>query len=102
MRQETERRIAEIHRGHDCETWNLLLEDSAQAAVNATIYREYTLRHGTVQTTPGGHQFYADAQGKVDNFHMEGDLHNGPGCAVCEEAWCSGCSPEIYQERCPG
>lgn len=102
MRRETEQRLVEIHRGHDCETWRLLLEDSAQAAVNATTYREYQLRHGTVQTVPGGHQFYADTTGKPDAFHMDTDHHSGPGCAVCEDVWCDMCSPDVYKEQCPG
>lgn len=86
-------RIAEIHRGHGCETWHVLLEDSAEKAVRRTEYHEWEARHGTIQLVPGGHQFRADETGRRPEWFEAGDYAGGYVCAVCDELI------EAYDER---
>ena len=50
---------------------------------------------------PMGHEFYLDEWGDIDNFFMELDHHNGPGCSLCDDSWCHHCEPEVYTELCP-
>lgn len=78
-------RIAEIHRGHDCQTWHVLLEDSADSAVRQVEYREWTERRGTIQLVPGGHPFRADETGLQPEWFEAGDYAGGYVCIVCDE-----------------
>lgn len=47
-----------------------------------------------------GHILQRDDTGKIDNWVLDFDYHNGPGCINCEESWCSHCGDTI--EPCIG
>lgn len=96
-----ERRLVEMHRGHNCETWNLLLGEEAARATRRIEFIEYELRYGTRIKVPGGHEFYLDGSGEIDSWRVDGDYHNGPACAACDESWCEHCHEGVYTEQCP-
>lgn len=47
-----------------------------------------------------GHVLVREADGSVDIFVMDNDLHNGPGCSVCGDCWCHHCDGPV--EPCDG
>ncbi|MEV0830920.1 MULTISPECIES: hypothetical protein [Streptosporangiaceae] len=56
--------------------------------------------------TPVKHQFERLPNGSIDDFahEVEADFggHNGPRCEVCGTAFCEHCTPDRYDEECPG
>lgn len=48
------------------------------------------------------HDFYLDENGDIDDFFLDYDIHNGPGCQRCHDGWCRWCHPERKDEECPG
>jgi hypothetical protein len=100
----TEQALIELHRGHGCETWTLLVEDSIKAAINRTTYREWVQRYGLIQFIPGGHEFPLDEDGKTLAKMDAGDrcTYLQP-CARCDDSWCIYCEPNRAEtEVCPG
>ncbi len=52
------------------------------------------------QLEAAGHVLKRDEDGKIDNWVMEYDYHNGPGCVNCQDSWCEHCEDHI--EPCIG
>lgn len=48
-----------------------------------------------------GHKLIRDEDGDIDIWRMDADVHNGPGCELCEMNWCHHCR-DIYSkiEKC--
>lgn len=42
-----------------------------------------------------GHVLKRDKNGDVDEWVLEYDIHNGPGCINCDESWCRHCEDKI-------
>jgi hypothetical protein len=47
------------------------------------------------------HLFRLDEDGDVDEFALEGGIHNGPECLRCEAMWCMWCERGRMGEECP-
>lgn len=47
------------------------------------------------------HRFYTDADGRVDVWRLDQDIHNGPECMRCGILFCEHCSPRRLTEDCP-
>ncbi|MET8006257.1 hypothetical protein [Nonomuraea glycinis] len=48
------------------------------------------------------HYFKLDEDGDVDEFALEGGIHNGPECLRCKAMWCMWCARGRMDEECPG
>ena len=46
-----------------------------------------------------GHVLKRDPAGKIDNFVLDFDNHNGPGCSFCGQTWCEYCENTVIP--CP-
>ncbi|MFM2091027.1 MAG: hypothetical protein RLZZ127_1516 [Planctomycetota bacterium] len=42
-----------------------------------------------------GHVLRRNQFGKIDEFVLNTDYHNGPGCVVCDDSWCSLCREPV-------
>lgn len=49
-----------------------------------------------------GHVPKREADGSVDIFVQDSDIHNGPGCSVCGESWCWHCTDAEDIKPCIG
>ena len=47
------------------------------------------------QLEAAGHVLKRDEDGEVDNWVMDWDYHNGPGCVNCHDSWCHHCEDTI-------
>jgi hypothetical protein len=47
-----------------------------------------------------GHVLKREEDGSIDQWVLDYEHHNGPGCINCDQSWCSHCYNEI--KPCPG
>ena len=64
------------------------------------IYRDVPVKPQYGTTTLSRHKFIYDKDGKIDNFILDYEYHNGPKCIRCGESFCEHCNPEKYEEPC--
>lgn len=48
------------------------------------------------------HRWQLNADGNMDHWVVDSDIHNGPGCTRCDLAFCMHCSPHLLNSECPG
>jgi len=59
------------------------------------------IEEGAVRLIEGGHAFRLDEYGKIDDWALDYDIHNGPRCVVCHEGICEHCEPDWATQKCP-
>ena len=47
------------------------------------------------------HLWYKTDDGRIDEWRLDVDYHNGPECQVCGYTPCMHCHPDYMEDKCP-